>query len=132
RKLQEYLETEARDVGDDVNRYAGVLIDGERIAFTRMRGGEWAIDVVSEPLNVANVKLLLEYYRSLVRRPLEPSAITRGLGAKSKIAKDTIVALLRGLEKPTGKTKLLFSEWRRMFGQVSGYETYQLPDFEKT
>lgn len=131
-QLQEYLEAEAHDVGDDVNRYAGVLIDGERIAFTRMRGGKWATDVISEPLNVANVKLLLEYYRSLVRRPLEPFGITRGLGSQSKIAKDTIIALLRGLDKPTGKTKLLFAEWRRMFGQVSGYETYQLPDFERT
>ena len=39
-------------------------------------------------------------------------------------------ALLKQLRKPTGKIKLLFSEWRRLFGQVSGYETYQVEEFE--
>jgi hypothetical protein len=128
-QLQEYLETEARNTDDDVSRYAGILIDGYRVGFTRWRAGGWS-KVDPEPLNVANVKLLLEHYRSLARKPLEPVGITRGLGASSTIAKDCIKALLHKLQRPSGKTKLLFAEWRRLFGQVSGYENYQVPEFD--
>lgn len=124
-QLQGYLEDEATRQGDDIGKYAGVLLDGKKVLFTRKRPSGW-FNIGPEELNLSNVKLLLEHYRSLSRKPLEPNAITAGLGSDSAIAKDMIRALLSQLQNPRGKTKLLYTEWRRLFGQVSGYEAYQV------
>lgn len=125
-----YIEGEANEANDDYSRWAGIVIDGFKIGFVRFKDDEW-IKTGPKKINENNLLLLLSYYRSCNKRPLAAKTIADEFGHYSNPAKTGTKALWNKLDNPTGKTKLLFQEWRRLFSQVSGYNSNKLSSVKK-
>lgn len=126
-QLQGYLEEEATRTGMNIERYVGILIDGQYIGFVRRRENIWLV-VGPEPINANNLGVALEYLRGLSRKPLDPEQLSNDFGPQSKIAQQSIVAFWNALHHPFNKTEMFYQEWQHLFGQVSGYRPEQLPE----
>lgn len=126
-QLKGYLQDEATRTGIALNRYAGILIDGQRIGFIRYVQDGWSV-TEPEPINVNNMRLALEYLRGLSRKPLDPEQFSNDFGPHTQVARNTIRALWNALQQPSDKTEMLYQEWKQLFGQISGYKSQQLPE----
>jgi len=107
-------------------KYLGVVV-GDRIAFVRYDGAgrEWRSEV-SGITREAVVKLV-EALRGLGRKPLAAANLVRDFGPDSRAAR-TVVPLLYGrlAASKSPRTKTLFDDWLRLFGQITGYDPAQL------
>ena len=66
------------------------------------------------------VATLLQYYRALYRKPLDPRSLSHDFGREQLMSsKRCIKTFARYLEHPSSRTTMLFKEWKRMFEQVS-------------
>ena len=112
---------------NEASKWVGILIDGRSISFANFNGDDdWSWTPI-RPLNRYSVLTLLQYYRALHRKPLDPYLLSRDFGRDSPVAVATIRVLAQYLATPSTRTTMLFKEWRRMFEQVSTYELDQLP-----
>lgn len=113
---------------EEAKKWVGVLLDGEHIAFATYDGvAGWTWTPI-RPVSPHSVLSLLQYYRALYRKPLDPYLLSSDFGRETRVAVQCIRELARILtEQPTTRTSMLFREWRRMFEQVSTYELDQLP-----
>jgi hypothetical protein len=126
-QLQGYLEEEAIRTGLNVERYAGILIDGRNIGFIRHVETSWSV-VGPEAINANNISLALEYLRGLSRKPLDPDQLSNDFGPRADVTRQTIEIFWKELNNPAPKTEMLYQEWEHLFGQVSGYQPEQLPE----
>jgi len=108
-------------------KWVGVLLDGYDVLFAIFDGvSNW----IWTPVNTVNrytVLTLIQYYRALYRKPLDPYLLSKDFGRDADVAVGCIRALATYATHPTARTTMLFREWRRMFEQVSTYELDQLP-----
>lgn len=144
-ELQDYLVGIAK--GKTVPRkYVGIAIDGENILFVRAHAATEKISessrtaqvtlfgqVVEEhpsweikgpmPINEASVELLILYFRGLALRNLSADNLANDFGSKSDAGKKAIRTFYARLVRTKSpKTKILFDEWKRLFGIVYGEE----------
>jgi N-6 DNA Methylase len=116
---------------DEAEKWAGILLDGRSITFVTFNGvDEWAWAPLRD-VSEYTVATLIQYYRALYRKPLDPRLLSRDFGRDTDVAKRCIKTFARYLDHPSTRTTMLFREWKRMFEQVSTYELEQLPSLEK-
>jgi len=127
KQLNNYLEAEAKRIGNSVESYVGVLFDGQHIAFVRWAGNEWR-PTKKLIFTEDTAKMLLQYIHSLSSYPLDPAVLTRLLGPNSKVAADCLSSLWDAFKIRRQRTEMLFKEWSRLFGQVTGFEHGQNKD----
>jgi hypothetical protein len=128
--LQDDLQTKAESDGRPLEEYVGILLDGTTLGYTKFRAGKW---YPSPPLKVdqTSIGLMLGFHHALATKPLSPEGLTSLLGPKSEVFAELTRILWHRLGNPQGKVKLFYTEWRRLFGQVSGYEAKQLPELSE-
>ncbi len=125
-KVKQYIAEEARDERF-YNRYFGVLLDGEKIAFIRFRKGEWEEPEKPLDINRYTILRLLEAIRGLTRKPVDAEFLLQDFGPKSTISKACIISLYQALRKSKSpRTKMLFEDWRTVFSQICAYSTEKL------
>lgn len=108
-------------------QWVGVLLDGRQIAFATFDGiASWTW-TPARPVNRTTALTLIQYYRALYRKPLNPYLLSDDFGRDTDLAVSCIRTLARYLTHPVARTTMLFREWRRMFEQVSTYELDQIP-----
>jgi hypothetical protein len=121
-----YITTEAgsKSVWD---RYLGVIIS-DKIAFVRYDKGSdaWVLRGPYEIRREAVIKLI-EALRGLRRKSLSVNNIVTDFGPSSPIAKRTVKLLYtKLLSSGSGRTRLLFEDWMRLFKQATGYDPGKL------
>lgn len=122
-QLKAYIAEEVERSKVPLNRFFGVALDGFKIGFIRysIRLKDWDVE---KPVtgNRYSVLKLLEAIRGLARKPLDADLLIKDLGPGSKVAKDAVnVFYKRILNAKTGRSKMLFDDWRRVFSQVCAY-----------
>ncbi|MBC7333909.1 MAG: hypothetical protein H5T85_05585 [Actinobacteria bacterium] len=125
-KVKQYISEEAVEE-QFFNRYFGVLIDGEKIAFIRFRKGEWEEPQKPLDINAYTILRLLEAIRGLTRKPIDVEFLLNDFGPKSYISKSCILSLYQALKKPkTPRTTMLFDDWKTVFSQICAYSKEKL------
>ncbi len=115
---------------DEAGKLVGVLLDGRAIAFVTFDGEEWVWTPV-RPVDEYTLSTLIQYYRALHRKPLDPHLLSADFGRDTEVGVSCIRAFANYLAHPTTRTTMFFREWKRMFAQVSGYDLGQLPALAK-
>ncbi|MFP3157046.1 MAG: N-6 DNA methylase [Caldivirga sp.] len=126
-----YITTEAgsKELWD---RYLGVIIS-DKIAFVRYDKGSdaWVLRGPYEIRREVIIKLI-EALRGLRRKSLSVSNIVTDFGPSSPIAKRTVKLLYtKLLSSGSGRTRLLFEDWMRLFKQATGYDPGKLKELKE-
>jgi len=114
------------------DRYLGIIIS-DRIAFVRYDKGSdaWVLRGPYEIRREVIIKLI-EALRGLRRKSLSVSNIVTDFGPSSPIAKRTVKLLYtKLLSSGSGRTRLLFEDWMRLFKQATGYDPGKLKELKE-
>lgn len=123
-QVKQYMEGLERVDRHKKERLAGAVLDGVFFIFVRYRDNHWHID---DPLPVSDhsTETFLRYLLSLsTELAVTPENLVRDFGENSNTARAVVPALYRTLtttESP--KVRTLFSQWRRQFQEVTGYDS---------
>jgi type II restriction/modification system DNA methylase subunit YeeA len=126
-----YIKDEAQ-VQSAWDRYLGVIIN-DKIAFVRYdkRNDTW---ILRGPYDIRyeSVIKLIEALRGLSRKSLSVDNLVKDFGPSSQIAKRAVKLLYeRLLNARSERTKLLFSDWKRLFSQATGYDPSKLKELRE-
>lgn len=122
----EYAELLQIEEGRPLDRYVMVAWDGAHVSFGRFASGaaRWEKLV---PFDAAAAERLLDGLARDGTPLVHPALLSSLVGPESEIGARLLPALFRAVVAAEGRrTKLLFAEWRRLFGQVVGDEARQL------
>ncbi len=127
-----YIKGEAQNNKSVFDRYLGVIIS-DKIAFVRYdkRNDTW---ILRGPYDIRreSVIKLIEALRGLSRKSLSVDNIVKDFGPSSQIAKRAVKLLYeRLLNARSERTKLLFSDWKRLFSQATGYDPSKLKELRE-
>lgn len=126
RQAEEYAELIATEEGRALQEYVLVAWDGSHITFGRFEGAiaSWEDVVAFDKISAGRLLAALENNG----RPLvHPQLLQALVGPDSEYGTALIPELYASICKAdaspaTTKTKMLFSEWRRLFSQVVGFQ----------
>lgn len=125
----EYITKIAEKNKEQWSTYIAALIDGRNIGFVRFNAENKPVVFPPQPFNKASIELLLKYIRSLNFKALNATNILNDFGPQSEISKQLINSLWNSFNNKTKtRTTMFFTEWRRLFGQVSGFGTNAGPE----
>jgi SAM-dependent methyltransferase len=130
KQVQDYIEDTCKRDAQDLGRFVGVVLDGDRIIFVHHRRGDWDVGPARD-VDADSVADLLLRLRALRGKALLPKNLVidfggqeaRGKFEASAIARQNVAALYKALaasESP--KVDALFAQWRLLFSEVCGYE----------
>lgn len=122
-RLKKYIARRAKLEGTPAEEYIGIAIDGDHICFAFYRDG----DIVPRnllPFNEASVALVAQACRDAKRRAVVADNLVEDFGHESSVGQAMMTALASELNshlRATGnnKIRMLFDEWRTLFGQVA-------------
>lgn len=127
-QAEEYCALLAADEGRPQEGYVLVVWDGAHMAFGRYTASSYTWDAI-EPFNVSTAERLLKLLRDNGAPLVHPALLTALAGPSSPLGEDLLpklFAAVRAAAAPDGgttKTRLLFFEWRRLFGQAAGVQS---------
>ena len=133
-EAEDYAELMRALEGRAIEEYVLVSWDGKHISFGRMvdGGGDWGtLATFNEVQAIRLLRLLKDDGRPLVH----PAILSQLVGPESQAGSTLIPALYGALvdateaDSPTTRTKLLFTEWNRLFGQVIGVQSTHVQQF---
>jgi hypothetical protein len=130
----EYGELLAAMEGRDRQEYVLVAWDGAHIDFGRLvdAHARWQGPV---PFTASTAERLLRHLASDGVPLVHPQLIAQLAGPSSSVGAELVPRLFDAIVAAQGerpaitKTSLLFTEWRRLFGQVSGVQSDRLREF---
>lgn len=134
-QAEEYAELLSEEEGRHINKYSLVAWDGETITF----GWRSEERFTWEPARTFD-GLCLNRLLSLIAdggRPLvSPMLLKQFIGPDTEVGRRLLPALFHAIRRAqtsdlTTRTKLIYTEWARLFGQVDGVETEQLVHYLK-
>ena len=134
-RLEKYIKRRSRDEGLPEEDYIGIAIDGLHVCFAFMRDGK-IVHRNLLPVNPASVDLVAQACFDARRRAVTAENLVEDFGHKSKIGRELMAALVAILERQltapgNNKIKLLFEEWRTLFGQVADLSKAQAAEIRK-
>ena len=129
-QAEEYARLLSAEEGRSVSDYQLVIWDGSHIAFGEVQNGGTSWSSLTS-FGMAGAKRLLGALRRDGVPLVHPLLLAHMAGPDSPLGTELIPKLFRAVlaaeqSRQTSKTKLLFFEWRRLFGQVVGIQTDSL------
>jgi hypothetical protein len=129
-QAEEYARLLSAEEGRSVSDYQLVIWDGSHIAFGEVQNGGATWSSLTS-FGMAGAKRLLGALRRDGVPLVHPLLLADMAGPESPLGTELIPKLFRAVlaaehSRQTSKTKLLFFEWRRLFGQVVGIQTDSL------
>lgn len=130
KQAEEYAVLLSQEEGRQINSYSLIAWDGETITFGYILNNEF----IWEPARQLD-ELCLNRLLSLISdggRPLvSPLLLKQFIGPDTEVGRKLLPALFRSICQAqaagsTTRTKLIYTEWTRLFGQVDGTETERL------
>lgn len=129
-QAEDYARLLSAEEGRAVSDYQLVIWDGSHIAFGEIQndGANWSL---LTGFGMAGAKRLLNALRRDGVPLVHPLLLADMAGPESPLGTELIPKLYQAVlnaesARRTSKTKLLFFEWRRLFGQVVGVQTDSL------
>jgi len=129
-QAEEYAELLSEEEGRHISKYSLVAWDGETITFGCTSGNQFTW----EPARAFD-GLCLNRLLALIAdggRPLvSPMLLKQFIGPDTEVGRRLLPALFCAIRQAqvsnsTTRTKLIYTEWARLFGQVDGIETERL------
>lgn len=137
-ELSRYIPAKAQSEGIGVQNYQGIAIDGESIAFAYIPGeGENIVLGPVMPLSPDSVQMVFEACRQSSRRALTATNLIEDFGHGSVTGRNLMQALSDALmpyldEADNNKVKMLYQEWKALYGQVADLSSYQVEAIMRT
>lgn len=135
-RLDKYIRRRSRDEGIPHEDYIGIAIDGAHICFAFFKDGQITPRNLL-PFNEASVELVAQACFDSKRRAVTAENLVEDFGHTAKIGHAMMASLVAQLEHQltapgNNKIKLLFEEWRTLFGQVADLSAAQAAEIRKT
>lgn len=131
-QAEEYADILSVEEGREVADYTLCVWDGADLAFANFAGGGW-IWAPLQPCDAAGIRRILAEIGSTSRSLVSPLLLASVAGPMSDIGRALLPRLFAAVRDSqagrTTKTSLLFTEWKRLFGQAVGIETDKLRSF---
>jgi N-6 DNA Methylase len=134
-RLDKYIRRRAKSECIPEEDYIGIAIDGMHVCFAFIKSGKITHRNLL-PFNKASVDLVAQACLDSKRRAVTAENLVEDFGHKGEIGHVMMAALVGILERQltTGnnnKIKLLFEEWRTLFGQVADLSKAQAAEIRK-
>lgn len=135
-RLNKYILRRSKDEGIPCENYIGIAIDGTHICFAFFKDGQITPRNLL-PFNEASVDLVAKACIYAKRRAVTAENLVEDFGHAAKIGQAMMASLVVQLEHQltapgNNKIKLLFEEWRTLFGQVADLSAAQSAEIRKT
>lgn len=137
-ELSRYIPAKSRAEGISIQNYQGIAIDGESIAFAYIPGdGENIVSGPIMPLSPDSVQMVFESCRQSSRRALTATNLIEDFGHGSVVGRTLMQALSDSLvpyldESENNKVKMLYQEWKALYGQVADLSSSQVEAIMRT
>lgn len=128
-RLDKYITRRAKREGLSPEDYIGIATDGDHICFAFHKGGQiFPRNLL--PLNEASIALVAQACRDSKRRAVTAENLVEDFGHEAEIGHAMMAVLGSELEShikatSNNKIKMLFEEWRTLFGQVADLSAAQ-------
>lgn len=128
-RLLPYIEKKAAETKIPVSDFIGIAIDGEHICFAQVIDGEINTQHLM-PFSPDSVEMVVDALRSDTRKGLTTENLLADFGHGSANARAFMQQLSDGLAHQlaisgNNKVKMLFAEWRTLYGQVADLSIVQ-------
>mgnify|MGYP000144439984 FL=1 len=134
-RLLPYIIKESQTTGIEASDFIGIAIDGEHICFAQVIDGSIKPQQLI-PFSEYAVGMVVDAFKSDTRRALTTENLLADFGHGSLNARTLMQCLSDGLAYETNKPgnnkiKMLFEEWRTLFGQVADMSVLQTESIAK-
>lgn len=137
-RLEKYIYRKSINDGLSETRYIGIAIDADHIAFAYIpQSGSGIVHGPLLPLSEASVSLVMDVCKNSMRRAITASDLIEDFGHESELGhnlmqvlSDYLVGFL--LSTSVNKIKMLFEEWKSLYGQVADLSLSQINLIEKS
>lgn len=134
-RLDKYIRRKSKAEGVPLEDYIGIAIDGLHICFAFMKAGQITHRNLL-PFNEASVNLVAQACKDSKRRAVTAENLVEDFGHKAEIGHAMMASMVAQLERQltapgNNKIKLLFEEWRTLFGQVADLSKAQADEIRK-
>ncbi len=124
-RLAKYIKRRAVSEGIPVEDYIGIATDGDHVCFAFYKNGQ-IVPRNLLPFNAASVELVAQACRDAKRRAVTSENLVEDFGHDAVIGNGMMAVLASELEghlkaPKNNKIKMLFEEWRTLFGQVADW-----------
>ncbi len=135
-RLDKYITRKSKKEGLLKSEYTGIAIDGEHISFVHFRNNKIKHGPLM-PLDYSSVSMVAIACRNSENRAITSENLISDFGHKSQAGSQMMQALSTLLvesltAKKVNKIKMLYEEWKTLFGQVAGLSKLQKISIEKT
>ncbi|MGB0849314.1 MAG: N-6 DNA methylase, partial [Thiolinea sp.] len=129
RRLLPYIQRDAAESGIPTENYIGIAIDGEHICFTQVHEGIISFQHLI-PFSKYAVALVIAAVNADVRRAINIKNLLADFGHTSINARALMQSMSDALAVElavagNSKIKMLFEEWRTLYGQVADMSILQ-------
>lgn len=134
-RLAKYIKRRAEAEGIPEEDYIGIATDGDHICFSFYKDGEIGHRTLL-PFNEASIGLVAQACADAQRRAVTAENLIEDFGHGSEIGRMMMGNLAAELHTQlksvaNGKVKMLFEEWRTLFGQVADMSAAQAEEIKK-
>lgn len=134
-RLDKYIRRRAKLEAIAPEDYIGIAIDGKHICFAFIKEGQISHRNLL-PFNEASVELVAQACFDSKRRAVTADNLVEDFGHQAKIGHAMMAIMVSQLESQltaegNNKIKLLFEEWRTLFGQVADLSKAQATEIRK-
>lgn len=134
-QLQRYILESAKATGIEASDFIGIAVDGEHVCFAQVFDGIIKTQQLI-PFSEYAVSMVVDAFKSDTRRALTVENLLSDFGHGSANARELMQSLSDGLayevSKPdNNKIKMLFEEWRTLYGQVADMSVLQADSIAK-
>ena len=132
-QAEEYAELLSKEEGRHINKYSLVAWDGETITFGWMSGNQFIWES-AKAFDGLCLNRLLSLIADSGRPLVSPMLLKQFIGPDTEVGRRLLPALFHAIRQAqasdsTTRTKLIYTEWARLFGQVDGVETERLAHY---
>lgn len=123
-QVEEYTSLLQEEEGRPLDEYVLIAWDGTHIDFGRRAEGEFAWDGL-QAFDAGSARRLLGHLRDDGIPLVHPLLLSARVGPSSPVGADLLPTLFDAIQNAnsstgSGRTQLLYTEWRRLFAQVVG------------
>ncbi|QBZ82181.1 SAM-dependent methyltransferase [Hydrogenovibrio crunogenus] len=134
-RLLPYIQTESQKTGIPESDFIGIAIDGEHVCFAQVVNGQVHSQQLI-PFSEYAVGIVIDAFISDTRKALTTENLLADFGHGSPGAKELMQNLSDGLaseiqQPKNNKVKMLFEEWRTLYGQVADMSVLQAEAISK-
>ncbi|WP_375263415.1 N-6 DNA methylase [Palleronia sp.] len=135
RRLLPYIQRIAVKERADTENYIGIAIDGDHVCFAQVVAGEIKTQHLI-PFSLYAVELVIQAVTAQTRKAISSDNLMRDFGHGSQGARGLMQGLADALATRitapgNNKIKMLFEEWKTLYGQVADMSFLQADEIER-